>query len=88
MARLVANIPLLKAGLPPLVIVQEQRRSYIQALARYQVHVGQLNLTSTVWPNVEQLKDFEVFCQNTYAATKELIVKAIDVQRKRVTEEA
>ena len=33
-ARLLANLPLLKAGLPPLVIPQDQRREYIQALAK------------------------------------------------------
>ncbi len=29
LARLIANIPILKAGLPPLVIPQEERRTYL-----------------------------------------------------------
>jgi Fic family protein len=83
MARLVANIPLLKAGLPPLVISQEQRRTYIQILAEYQIHVGQLNLSTTVWPDSEQLKPFEDFCCSAYTTTKELLGNAYLIQEKR-----
>jgi len=82
-ARLVANIPLLKAGLPPLVIPQTQRREYIQTLANYQLVVGQLDTTSGVWPEPEQLKVFEQFCDSVYSATRTLVEQAFVLQAQR-----
>ena len=82
-ARLLANLPLLKAGLPPLVIPQDQRREYIQALANYQISVGQLDETSGVWPSTRHLKDFAQFCASTYSITKALVDNAHELQMKR-----
>lgn len=82
-ARLLANLPLLKAGLPPLVIPQVQRREYIQILAKYQISVGQLNAASGVWPDIRQLQDFEYFCATMYSITKSLVEKAHALQAKR-----
>ncbi len=82
-ARLISNIPLLKAGLPPLVIPQKQRRTYIQTLATYQITIGQLDLSSTLWPNIDQLKNFESFCDSAYSTTKALVEKACTLQEKR-----
>ena len=82
-ARLIANLPLLKAGLPPLVIPQTQRREYIQILANYQIAVGQLSATSGVWPDIKQLKDFEQFCATVYVITKDLVENARGIQLKR-----
>ena len=73
LARLISNIILLKAGLPPLVIEKSKRREYIECLADYQVKVGQLSNNTGVWPNEKVLKDFEMFCEDAYQATKELI---------------
>jgi len=83
MARLVANLPLLNAGLPPLVIQQTERREYIQLLANYEITVGQLDKVTGVWPKPKQLKDFERFCQMAYFATKTLVEKAYALQIKR-----
>ena len=51
LARLVANIPLLAAGLPPLVIPKEDRRQYIDILARYQRRIGRITPETGVWPD-------------------------------------
>jgi len=75
LARLISNILLLKAGLPPLVIEKSQRREYIECLADYQIKVGQLTNTTGVWPDEDQLKEFEVFCERAYDVTKALIEK-------------
>ena len=72
-ARLVANVPLLKSGLPPIVIPTDQRRRYIEVLARYQIATGQLTATSGVWPNHELLNEFSQFCRECYAATMDLL---------------
>ena len=76
LARLLANIILLKAGLPPLVIETSQRREYIECLADYQVKVGQLTNITGAWPDDKQLKLFEEFCQRAYGLTKDLLAKA------------
>ena len=85
MARLLANIPLLKAGLPPLIIPTEQRRDYIQLLADYQVAVGQLNGATGVWPDESLLSNFNRFCESCYASIQALVAAAFDVQEKRIT---
>ena len=83
-ARLLANIPLLKAGLPPLVIPQEHRRDYIQTLANYQIRLGQLNKGTGVWPDVLLLEEFNYFCAGCYGRTRELVNSAFEVQKRRI----
>ena len=82
-ARLLANVPLLKAGLPPLVIPSQQRRNYIQVLADYQISVGQLSKQSGVWPNLALLNPFNEFCASCYDSTRQLVHQAFAVQDKR-----
>ncbi len=82
-ARLLSNIPLLKAGLPPLVIQTESRRTYIQALSQYQIDIGQLTKSSGVWPDERKLADFENVCGQSYAATKAQVDSAFEVQSQR-----
>jgi hypothetical protein len=82
--RLLANIPLLKAGLPPLVIPQEQRRGYIQTLANYQIRLGQLNKGTGAWPNLFLLEEFNHFCTGCYGCTRELVNSAFEAQKRRI----
>jgi Fic family protein len=82
-ARLIANIPLLKAGLPPLIIPSEARRSYIQILSTYQISTGQLSRRTGVWPNPDLLVEFSHFCQSCYDKTKALVAMASDIQKTR-----
>ncbi len=82
-ARLLANIPLLKAGLPPLTISEEQRRTYIQLLADYQITIGQLDDTTGVWPDESRLSDFNRFCESCFDAIRDLVSAALEVQNKR-----
>jgi len=79
-ARLLANIPLLKSGLPPLAIPQEHRRTYIETLSKYQMSIGELTSTSGVWPYPEQLREFEVFCGTCYEGTRELVGEIFEIQ--------
>jgi Fic family protein len=46
LARLLANIPLLKNGFLPLVVKQENRQEYIQTLSSYQLRANPLNRDS------------------------------------------
>lgn len=82
-ARLAANIPLLNAGLPPIVIARTDRKEYIETLAGYQLKVGVINDKTGVWPKPEWLADFERFCQKSYGATQQLVRRAHEQQEKR-----
>ncbi len=81
-ARLLANIPLLRAGLPPLTISQDERRTYLQILANYQIAIGQLNGGTGVWPDASRLVEFNQFCATCYAPTEKLVAAAYVIQPK------
>ncbi len=82
-ARLLANLPLLNCGLPPIVIAKEARRQYIQALSYYQIALGQLTQSTGVWPNVNSLDGFKQFCLEQYKQTQHLVDEALKVQKSR-----
>lgn len=82
-ARLIANIPLLNAGLPPIVIARTDRKEYIETLARYQLAIGAINQKTGVWPQSERLADFEHFCEKSYGITQQLVRQAHEQQEKR-----
>jgi len=72
-ARLLSNIPLLRAGLPPIVIPAERRQRYIQLLAEYELAVGTITRHTGVWPKPDLLADFASFCADCYEATRQLV---------------
>jgi hypothetical protein len=74
--RLVASVPLLSAGLPPIVIPTECRREYIQLLARYELAIGTPTRQTGVWPRPESLRAFEEFVERCYKLTKDLVAEA------------
>jgi len=79
LARLVANIPVLKAGLPPIIIPREQRKAYIDALSAYYYAVGQIRAGDELVPELESLQTFVDFCKAAWQATLEMV----DEVRKR-----
>lgn len=72
-ARLIANIPMLKAGLAPIVVPCERRREYIQLLANYETEIGQLTSEAGPWPDENRLLDFEAFCFACYRETLDIL---------------
>jgi Fic family protein len=84
-ARLLANVPLLKAGLPPLTIAAGRRREYIDILSRYSIAAGQVNAASGAWPVQADLAEFTRFCGECYAEIRNLVSDAFEVQARRVT---
>ncbi len=72
-ARLIANLPLLQSGLPPVVIPKERRREYIQLLAKYELACGTLTRVSGAWPDPERLAEFTRFVEACYETTRELL---------------
>lgn len=82
-ARLVANIPLLNAGLPPIVIASEDRKEYIDTLSKYQRQVGEIDRNTGVWPQMSALSEFINFCEKSYKSTKQLVEQAREQQALR-----
>ena len=77
MARLISNLPLLRAGYPPLVIDEHQRGAYIRSLSQYQIGTGVINKETGVWPGTVEYDDFLALCGESYRATEDLIDQAI-----------
>ncbi len=82
-ARLAANLPLLNAGLPPVVISQSQRREYLQALAEYQVLCGPVTAETGPWVKGISYLNFQDVCREAYDATKQILDSAFAQQTKR-----
>jgi Fic family protein len=83
MARLLANLPLLRSGHLPLVIDVSERKRYIDTLADYEIAVGQLDPRTGVWPRVELEGSFRQVCRDAYHATRDLAAKAKALQEER-----
>ncbi len=86
MARLLANLSLLKLGLPPIVVPQEDRYQYKVCLSAYQTTVADL----AELPNLAQLpaniekQHFVELCTGYWSQTIDLLNKAHEVQSKRL----
>jgi Fic family protein len=83
MARLLANIPALKAGFPPIIIPKERRREYIQALSKYHLAVGTITAGDDLLPAIDKLDDFKRFCQESWVESLKLVNEVHRQQRKR-----
>lgn len=80
MARLLANLPLLNAGLPPLLFAAADRRTYLQAAARYTLRAGQVDVDTGVWPRQADSGEFEALCRKAYAHVRAIIDNALRSQ--------
>jgi len=87
MARLLANLPVLNAGLPPIVVPQEDRYRYKRCLSNYQSTVENLpdlhNLSQL--PDNPQKQHFTGVCQSYWAQTTVLLDQANAMQKKRLS---
>jgi Fic family protein len=83
LARLVANIPVLKAGLPPIIIPKEQRKAYIDALSEYHYSAGQIKKGDELLPDLNGLKSFISFCEKVWKISLSLVDEIHQKQRAR-----
>ena len=86
MARLLANLPVLNAGLPPIVVPQEDRYRYKRCLSAYQNTVADLpNLSDlSLLPENALKQQFISLCQGYWAQTIALLDKANAMQKTRL----
>ena len=83
MARSISNIPLLKAGLPPIIIPSELRKEYIDILSAYHFEVGQIQATGELLPNLKELQPFTAFCEHAWLESIVLVDEARKIQEAR-----
>jgi len=83
MARLVANIPVLKSGLPPIIIPREQRKEYIDLLSAYHNSVGRIQKDGELIPKPDELLPFIKFCEQVWQESIMLVDEARKKQQNR-----
>ena len=72
LARLLANLPVLFAGFPPVVVPAEARTEYITSLWDYQQSVGSINVRNPeLLPKPERLKSFSDLVLGWWRSTVE-----------------
>ncbi|MDR2054355.1 MAG: Fic family protein [Desulfovibrio sp.] len=83
-ARLIANMALLRSGLPPLLIQKEHRKEYIQLLAEYEHEAGAMLMPDNpLLPKNSTFEKIVIFCAEQWKTTWELVDKAHEVQASR-----
>lgn len=85
MARLLANIPVLKSGEPPILIPKEYRIEYIRLLASWQISIGRPLPDQPLVIQNDLYKNFETFCEKTWKPSRELVKQVHELQEKRIS---
>jgi len=83
MARLIANVPVIRAGYPPIIIPKEHRQEYIAALSEYHLAVGSATAGSELLPEVDKLGRFKRFCTESWLESIKLVDEAHKKQQER-----
>jgi len=77
LARLLANLPVLYAGFPPIVVPTEARAEYINALWTYQRAVGPVSrLKPDLLPESERLDSLKAHVRMWWKSTLDLVAEA------------
>lgn len=83
MARLAANIPVLTAGFPPILISREDRKAYIRILSSYKLKEGTPTRRTELLPSNEHLNQLFRFCDASWRVSMDMAQKAHHVQSWR-----
>jgi len=83
LARLIANIPVLKSGLPPVIIPVQKRKQYIDALSAYHLSAGQIKSGDPLLPDKNALKPFTRFCELAWQESISLVEEIKGRQKRR-----
>lgn len=86
LARLLANLPVLKAGYPPVVISSTMRERYLRLLAEWQTAVGRVAPGVPLLTEHEKLSEFRSLCAEAWQESINLIDDARKVQDARNAE--
>ena len=83
MARLIANVPVIRSGYPPIIIPKERRQEYRVALSEYHLSVGTVTARSELLPDVNKLDRFKRFCSECWSESIRLVDEAHKKQKER-----
>ncbi len=83
LARLVANLPVLRGGLPPIIISRERRKQHIDQLSTYHHLVGQIRAGDEFLLHQEALEPFIRLCGQAWHETMKLVDEVHAQQRTR-----
>jgi len=82
-ARLVSNLPCLKAGYPPIIIENEQRFEYITTLSEYYLAHGVPTAKGELVFDNASLEKFYALCEQSWAKSQALVRQARTLQQNR-----
>lgn len=83
MARLLANIPVLRSGFPPIVLSPERRMEYIDILWNSQASLGKLARDGELLPEHKSIGQFNEFLAQEWKNTADLVEAARKLQDSR-----
>ena len=84
-ARLIANLPVLRSGFPPIVVPTEARQEYKRSISDYQATIPELErleALSDLPDNLERDR-FRGLCRGYWEPTQSLLREAMEMQEKR-----
>lgn len=81
--RLIANVPVLAAGQPPIIIPREKRYDYIRLLTNYHHAHSQLTPGAPLVIEDPHFEAFVSFCREAWQATLTLVDQARAAQQRR-----
>ncbi|OPY65125.1 MAG: Fic/DOC family protein [Syntrophorhabdaceae bacterium PtaU1.Bin034] len=82
-ARLVSNLPCLKAGYPPIVIDNGRRYEYLTTLAEHVLANGVPNRKTEIIHESPSLERFRSFCGECWEKSQTLVREAHELQKNR-----
>jgi len=77
MARLLANLTLLKAGFPPLIVPEHQREEYKLLHTEYDLAVGRVESPPQLFPEHELLREIRRFCRDAWQPTLDMVAARV-----------
>ncbi len=85
-ARLIANLPVLQGGFPPIVVPAEHRAEYIGLLWEYQNAVGPMTRGAQLLPPHPAIRRMERLLQDEWKKTVSIVEEArqLEIKRKKV----
>lgn len=83
LARLIANLPVLRGGFPPVVVPAERRVEYIGLLWDYQRAAGTMTRGSQLLPSHPAIRQMEALLQGEWAKTVLIVEEARQLEAKR-----
>ena len=87
LARLMANVPILKGGLPPITIAKESRQRYLNLMFAYTWLDGkELRPGAPLVSEGRNFMAFKEFISDEWKPTIEIVRKAHEEQRRRIAE--